>query len=428
MNNKVLIATYYWPPSGGSGVQRFLKFCKYLPDFGVDPTVLTVANPTYPIIDQSLSEEVPEGIKVFKTKSYEPFSLYAKLAGSDTDAASNPTQALNSDDWKSKIATWIRANVFIPDARFGWLFTARKKAVEIVKKEDINAVITTGPPHSTHFIGKYVRRHCEVQWIADFRDPWSDVYYNQLLPRTELMKSADRNLELSVLKNADQVSVVSPSMVEIQEDIYPRSYSLITNGFDPDDFDNTSEELAAYDYESFTIRFVGSVREAAIPDGIFAALSRLPDELDICLEFIGNVHPRVLTLIKEYGIEDRVTIQSYKPHKDAVKAMQAADLLLLSISKTENSELIITGKLFDYLGAQTPILFIGTTKGDAASIIKETQQGVCFEHSDFAGIQNYLRQVVEDPDQLPEMGLDSDMRGHPYSRISLTKKLADLLK
>lgn len=427
MTHKVLIATYYWPPSGGSGVQRFLKFCKYLPQLGIKPTVLTVSNPTYPIIDESLSEEVPSTVEVHRTKSFEPFKIYAALSGSDTDSATKPTQALKGEDWKSKVATWVRANLFVPDARLGWLFTARREALEIVREKDIDSIITTGPPHSTHFIGKYVRRNTGIQWIADFRDPWSDVYYNQLLPRTSVAQSVDKNLERSILQESDEVVVVSPSMIDRQSDVLDREYQLITNGFDPDDFNNSAEELASYTYSPFTIRFVGSVREAAIPTGIFKALARLDDELDICLEFIGNVHPQVQKLVEDYGIEDRVSFKSYIPHKEAVKAMQASDLLLLSISKTENSEQIITGKLFDYLGAQRPILFMGTTRGDAARIIRQTGQGVCFEHEDYDEIFRYLDQVVRDPDQLPTMALKTYEK-HPYSRITLTEKLASLIK
>ncbi len=424
----VLIVTYYWPPSGGSGVQRFLKFCKYLPRFGVTPTVLTVSNPTYPIIDRSLSEEVPEEVNVYRSRSYEPFQLYAKLSGKSTSEASKPTQALRSNKWSARMASWIRANIFIPDARYGWVFTARRKALKVIQKENIDAIITTGPPHSTHFIGKYVNRKTGIRWIADFRDPWSHVYYNQVLPRTRPALYIDRKLERSVLTKADEVIVVSPSMRKIQRTIYDRRYHMIPNGFDPEDFQQSPDELTPYHDHRFTIRFTGSVREAAIPSGMFKAISMLSEPDKVLLEFIGNVHPKVREQIKKFGIASSVSIQSYIPHKEVVKAMRASDLLLLSISKTEHSELILTGKLFDYLGSGTPILFMGTTSGDAAHIIQETGQGVCFEHDDAESIRTYLEKVIRDPDQLPRSNIQSSLTDHPYSRITLTSQLIDVIK
>jgi len=422
---KVLIATYYWPPSGGAGVQRFLKFCKYLPQFGIQPTVLTVENPTYPILDKSLGKEIPSGVEIVKTRTYEPFSIYSAITGKDKSEATKPTITLKSKGWKSQLSRWIRANVFIPDARVGWTFTAKSKALELIQQQSFDAIITTGPPHSTHFIGKHVKKKAGIRWIADFRDPWSEIHYNQVLPRTSMAEALDRSLEKSVLKIADVVIVVSPSMREMLRKTVARTYHLIPNGFDPSDFDQNIPNPPQNDI--FTIRFVGSVREAAIPNALYEAMAQLPDTLNYRLEYIGNVHPEVKKIIKQLGLQDHVSFTPYVPHEEAVRAMQNADLLLLSISKTRNAELILTGKLFDYMGARRPILFIGPTQGDAASIIKELGIGSCFEHGDVAGLKNYLSNVIQIKGSLKIQSLSNKLEEHPYSRIILARKLTELL-
>lgn len=422
---KVLIVTYYWPPSGGAGVQRFLKFCKYLPKFDIDPSILTVANPTYPILDSSLEREIPPDTKIYKTRTIEPFSIYSKLTGTNKSEATKPTIALKPKGWKSKISIWIRANLFIPDARLGWTFSAKSKAFELMNKFHFDAIITTGPPHSSHFVGKYLKKKTGVRWIADFRDPWSEIHYNQVFPRISLAKVLDRKFEKSVLKNADEVVVISTSMKNIQQQVVKRDYRVIPNGFDPDDFDIHGSK--SNQNEVFTIRFVGSVREAAIPEALYKALAKLPDNLDFRLEYIGNVHPHVKEIVSALRLQDKVIFKPYVPHAEAVRAMEQADLLLLSISKTVNAKLILTGKLFDYIGARRPILFIGPTDGDAAKIIKDLKIGTCFEHGDVSGLYKYFIELLGHETKIKKIK-SLDLQKHPFSRITLTRQLADLIK
>jgi glycosyltransferase involved in cell wall biosynthesis len=425
--NKVLIVTYYWPPSGGAGVQRILKFAKYLPHFGIEPVILTVENPTYPIIDESLALNIPEGIKVFKTKSLEPYSIYAYFMKKPVSEIAKPTIILkDAKNWKNRVGTFIRANFFIPDARVGWTLYAKSKAKEIVSKYDIETVITTGPPHSTHFVGKYLKKTKNLKWIADFRDPWSEIHYNQFLPRTILAKKIDLSYEKTILKNADEVIVVSNSMAKLQNDIYPRKYRVITNGFDPDDFEEIKHE--GYSNEIFTIRHVGSIGETSVPYNFFEALSQLDNKFNYRLEFIGNVHPNIQQLIDKYGLNDKIFIKPYLPHRQAIKAMQESDLLLLVIPNTRNNELILTGKLFDYIGSQTPIMLIGPCRGDAALIIDELRQGNCFEHKDTKSMCHFLSKLLGDRLYSESKSVISDVENHSYSRVTLTSKLADLIQ
>jgi len=427
MTNKLLIVTYYWPPSGGAGVQRVLKFTKYLPDFGIEPFILTVENPTYPIVDESLEEEVPDGLNVFKTRSFEPFSLYARLAGKSTNEIAKPTSEISTNEsLLGRAAAWIRANFFIPDARLGWQITACKKAAKLVKRFNIQTVLTTGTPHSVHFTGLYLKKKYPLKWIADLRDPWSQIHYNQHLPRTTLASKIDIHFEQKVLKSADEILVVSPSMAELQNNIYNRTYQIIPNGFDPVDFQQETPSNTQND--RFTIRYVGSLSETMIPETLIKVLGDLKQSHTFRLEFIGNVHPKINQLISTHQLESYVSIDGYQPHRQAVQIMQTADLLLVLIPEVEHNELILTGKLFDYLAAKKPILLLGPPHGDAAAIIDELQCGASVPFNDYKQMYELLKNAIEKYPKPMTPISNFSLEDHPYSRISLSKQLAALIK
>lgn len=425
MKKKVLIITYYWPPSGGAGVQRFLKFVKYLPQFDIEPYVLTVENPTYPIRDKSLADEVPEWLNVFTSKTIEPFAFYAKFTGKPIEDSTKPTIELNSSNWKNKIGTWIRANLFLPDARIGWYFTARKKALSIIEEHDIDAVITTGPPHSVHLIGKHIKKKCDIRWIADFRDPWTQIYYNQSLPKTSLAQALDKKMEQWVLTRADDVMVISPSMEKFQKAITNRSYHIIPNGFDHEDFKNLKQRTKNAD--SIIIRHVGNIGELSVPYSLFKALSKLPADNRIKVEFIGNVHSEIPLLINRYGLQNRVEIKSYIPHDQAIQAMNDADLLLLIIPACRNNELILTGKLFEYIGTQNPVIFIGPD-GDAKNILQDLGNNSFFSHKDTQGLKELLLQINGGEFENPDLSSPKNLKNHPFSRFQLAEKLSQIIK
>ena len=428
MSRNVLLITYYWPPSGGAGVQRMLKFAKYLPRFKVKPYILTVSNPTYPVYDESLKEDIPPEAAIYTSKSLEPFQLYGFLAGKTKQDVAQPTTALKqTKSLSAKAARWVRGNLFIPDARAGWLLTARKKALDLVQQYGIEAVITSGPPHSVHFAGSYLKKKAGVRWIADFRDPWTRIHYNQVLPRTSIAKNIDLKLERSILQKADEVLVVSPAMANIQEQIQNRSYQVIPNGFDPDDFRVISQEKSTSTSPKLTIRHVGSVSENSVPGGFFRALAEMGVKNSLNVEFVGSIHTGVMEQVSAFGLEAIVTHVPYLPHDEAIAKMQSADMLLLSIPKVENNELILTGKLFDYLAARKPILLLGPEKGDAAKIINELQAGTATGHGEITKIKTILAKAIqkypEPLHKIPKFSLDD----HPYSRIQTAKKLSELL-
>ena len=419
----VLIITYYWPPSGGSGVQRPLKFSKYLPSFGYKPIVFTSANPTFAQIDESLLSEIPEETEVFTRKGFEPYSIYGKLKGTSAKQAANQTSSFkDGGGFVSKFAAWIRGNLFIPDARVFWSLSARNEALKLIDDLGIKDIITTGPPQSLHLIGLYLKQNRpDINWIADFRDPWSFVFYNEVFQKTALSRAIDESLEQKVLKQADEVILVAPGMKRLYEELFNRDYKVITNGFDHSDFPDSAKA----ENEVFTIRYIGLLAESYDLGPLFDVLLRLKGKIKFRFEFIGQVHNKVHEYIKRTGLNDHVHIRDYVPHDEAIKEMQTADLLLFILPNAHNHPYILSGKLFEYIASTTPILHIGNNTGDAADVIEDLSAGKNFKANELEQILDYIIQLNQKRKHARNVQISKD---HPYSRYSLTKQLTALFK
>ena len=349
------------------------------------------------------------------------------LTGKTDKEVSTPSTAFSNDgSLLKKIGIWIRANFFIPDARIGWIPFAFKKAETIISEYGIEQVITTGPPNSTHLIGlKLKTKYPDLNWIMDMRDPWSQIFYNQHLPRTDRASKKDISLEKKCLTKADEVIVVSDSMNKVQQSVFDRHYHTITNGFDHEDFELTNDKRNP---DALSIKYVGSMTEAAIPHSFFKALSSLDDDLrkKIKVSFFGSFNEKVKEIINRYELQDLISYHGYIPHKAAKKEMQTADLLLLVIPDTEDNELIITGKIFDYIGAQKPILCIGPKNGDASNLITENNVGKNFKYEDQEPITEFLIDQLSGNEYRYQVW-EKDFKLHPFSRFSLTGKLKELI-
>ncbi|MBL4624026.1 MAG: glycosyltransferase [Flavobacteriales bacterium] len=274
---KVLIFTYHWPPGSGPGVQRFLKFCKYLPEFGWEPIVVTVKDGSYPSIDHTLIDDIPENLKVHKTKTFEPFTIYNALRGKKGKSVS--VGLIGIKDSKSpiqKLSMHIRANYFIPDARKGWKSYAIKEAKEIVEKEKIDLIITTGPPHSTHLIGLDLQAKHTIPWVADMRDPWTEIHYNKDLPRSEKTKKKDLELERKVLSAANHVITVSDGLKE-QLIKYNSAASVVYNGYDEDDYKSQEKHQT----EKFTLSYIGNLKPNQHIKSLWKVLAELCEENEL---------------------------------------------------------------------------------------------------------------------------------------------------
>ena len=370
--NKVLIITYYWPPASNPGVQRSLKFCKYLHEFGWKPYILTVKNGNPQSYDKSLLKDIPEGINVYRTKPREPFELYNRLTCKTGKSIFVGPVAMESTSLIKRLSMYIRANLFIPDARKGWNKFAKKAAKRIIKQEGIDAIVTTGPPHSTHLTGLYLKKRIGIPWLADLRDPWTNIYYNEYFPRTKKTCKKDKKLENEVLQTADHVTVVSPGLKK-EFGARANDISVIYNGFDETDVFEKKQSKT----NRFTLAFIGNFLPTENISNIWKAIAELKSEVmgfadyfRLCLT--GNIDSGVIDALEKYTIADLAIVQSYVDHNEATKKMAAANMLLFIVPRTKNNKPIITGKLFEYIASRTPILSVGPLNGDASKILEET--------------------------------------------------------
>lgn len=427
---QLLFISYYFPPSGGPGVQRTLKFVKYLPQFGWQPTVLTVdpKHASYPNVDTSLEAEVPSGVEVIRTKSWDPYSNYARLMGKSKDEVVGVSFAGESDPGPlQKVGRWIRANIFIPDARVGWVPFALTKARSVLQKQHFDAVVTTGPPHSTHLIGLRLaggRGVPQIPWLADFRDPWTQSDYYQDLPVTRIALAADRRLEQRVLSKANRVVVRSPTMKRMLRSQVARDYELVMNGFDPADFDDSTYARG----DGIVIRHLGNMPAARNPDALWRALRRLEDiRGDVRVELVGSVDPVIVQAAEQQGVGAHVTVGPYVDHAEAIRLMKSADILLLVVNNVKGAEGIMTGKLFEYMAAGRPVLGIGPVDGDAAEAIGRVSAGEMFDYDDAAGVSRFLAEYVDAVRSGKIVTGASWEASQAYSRVSQCKDLSEIL-
>jgi glycosyltransferase involved in cell wall biosynthesis len=423
---KVLIITYYWPPSGGGGVHRWLKFTKYLRSFGWEPIILTASENEIPVKDNSLLQEIPENIKTHRVPIWEPYSLYKALVGKNKKSKiySGFIEENKSRAWSQKLAIYIRSNFFIPDARMFWIRPVVKYLVNYLKNNHVDVIVSTGPPHTTHLIGQKIHRKTKIPWVADFRDPWTDIdYYEQL----NLSKWADRKhkrLEKEVLLSASRIVAISNSM---REDFITSSERkdvlLINNGYDPSDFKEPAEKMDS----RFSIIHLGSMNKDRNPEILWKALSELsknnPEFNDhLQIKLIGNVDYSILESLENYNLSKFLKKEEYLPHNVAIEEMRSSQILLLPINNTKNSKGILPGKFYEYMAAKRPILAIGPLDSDCAELLKETGSGEIFDYNDFNGLKNqvmsWFLQYQKNQLSIKPKGVDE------YSRKNLVGKYA----
>lgn len=389
---RVLIIAYYFPPSGGSGVQRALKFVKYLPAFGWEPVVLTVdpQSAAYPDLDPEMESDIPDGIQVHRTDSWDPYRIYAGFTNKTKESA--VSVGFLSDKpitVREKVARWIRANLFIPDARVGWYFYAIKQAQALVASGEIDAVFTTGPPHSTHLIGRAVQRKHNLPWIADFRDPWVDIDFLDELPMSSFARQRNEKFEKSVLDESSTVLTISPQMQEAFEQKTETPCVTVYNGYDDTDF---QQNITASD-NHFVIAHVGNMNAARNPQALWKAIAdaRKDGALSkLKIKLVGNVDGEVNQMLSRFSLETLTDRIEYCPHSEAVAEMKRSNMLMLPINNVFSARGIITGKIFEYMAAGRSILGIGPIDGEAARVLNETNTGQMFDFEDQAGIQSYL--------------------------------------
>ncbi|MDX5348234.1 MAG: glycosyltransferase family 4 protein [Hymenobacteraceae bacterium] len=429
---KVLIVTYYWPPSGGAGVQRCLKFVKHLPEFGIEPTVVTVKEDeaSYPVIDNSLQQDVPDNVRVIRTSTTEPFEYYKKLTGKKEIPFGGFANDKN-ESFTQKIFKFLRGNLFIPDPRVGWNRHALKAIKKLLKEEQFDAVITSSPPHSTQLIGlKLKKKFPDLKWIADMRDPWTDIYYYNELNHTALAKKLDASYEKDVIQHADAMMVVSDDMKRMflnkAVTISPDKIQVVPNGFDEADFVYPS----APSKDEFIITYTGTITEVYNIEAFLKALATVRQQnpqIKYKLRFVGKIAQQVLRQIQQAGLEPVTEIVPYVPHEESIQYMMQSTMLLMAIPDVPNNFGIVTGKLFEYLASNKPIICIGPIHSDVDAIIDECGAGRVFHYAAYDVMVDHLMQMSQSWKINPNLDLPFINYNH-YSRRALTEKLAKLIK
>ncbi len=419
---KVLIITYYWPPAGGSGVQRWLKFVKYLQSFGIEPVVYTVQNPNYVIVDDSLLNEVPKNIKILHQSIFEPNNILYFFNKNNTKQS---VGFLNSNpSFLGKIVQYIRANYFIPDARKFWMKPSVKFLKKFLSENKVDAIITTGPPHSMHLIGLQLKKQLGVKWIADFRDPWTEIDYFEQLPLTKKSIKKHHQLEKAVLQEADTILVVGKTM---EENFKPFSTNIhvITNGFDT----IAINKKLVLDTQ-FSITHIGLMNADRNPKTLWKVLSEICEENkqfqeDLIIKLIGKIADETDKSLKQYPML-KVHKIGYVSHQKVKKYQQKAQVLLVVINNVKSAKGIITGKIFEYLQAKRPILAIGPTNGDLAEILKETNAGTIVYFDDELQLK---KEILELYKSFKEGKLISESKNiDQFHRKNLTEKLSKIIK
>ena len=427
--HKVLIITYYWPPSGGAGVQRWLKFVKYLRDFGWEPVIYTPSNPEFPVIDDSLANDIPAGIEVIRVPIWEPYEFYKKITGKKSTSKINSGFLNNkkSPGLLEQLSVWIRGNLFIPDARKFWIKPSVRFLIKYLNDNHVDAVVSTGPPHSMHLIALGIKERLNIPWLADFRDPWTDIDYYKDLKICAFADKKHKNLELKTIKGCSAMVVVSSDMKENYEKMGGNNVHLITNGFDPDDME-VHEVVRDI---KFSIAHIGTLPPSRNLTVLWHALSELSESLpnfenDLEIKLVGKVDKSVIDDLSMLNLSDRLNRIEYVSHDKVATLMKQSAILLLAINKdSPNAKGILTGKFFEYLVSGRPILAIGPTDGDLARILKASEAGDIAEYDD-------LEQIKKIVATLYEKYLRNDLTNNPkgierYARKNLTAELAAIL-
>jgi len=421
----LLIITYYWPPAGGPGVQRWLKFVKYLPDFGIQPIVYVPKNPTYPILDEVLQKDVPDQAIILKNKIFEPYQLAGFFSKNVTQKISSGIiPAVKKQTYLQRFLLWIRGNVFIPDARYLWVKPSVAYLKKYILENQIETIVTSGPPHSLHLIGLHLKKELNVKWFADFRDPWTTIGYHKSLRLSSFAEKKHKQLEFEVLNSADTIIVTSKTTKEEFKALTSRPIEVITNGYD---VENIPKQILD---EKFTLAHIGSFLSERNPKLLWEVVSELINEnqsfaTHFELKLIGKVSQEILDSIAIVQLESYVNNLGYVSHQEALEHQRKSQVLLLIEIDSPQTKSIIPGKIYEYLVSERPIIAIGPKDSDFAEIITSTNTGVFFTYDEKEKLKktilSYFELYLEKKLNVFPVGLQQ------YSRKNLTERLAKLL-
>lgn len=424
---RVLIITYYWPPSGGSGVQRWLKMSKYLPENGWQPVIYTADDAEYPVEDQSLMSDVAPEAEVIRRPIVEPYTFYKKFLGikkGEKVKAGFINEGIKKTGWKESLSVWLRGNLFIPDARCWWIKPSVRYLKKYLKEHPVDVIISTGPPHSMHLIASTLHKKLNIPWVADFRDPWTDIDYYKDLKLTRRSDRKHHRLEKQVLSEATRVVTVGWDCAKGLESHGAKDVMVITNGYDETSVKTFPETSPKQANKVFTMSHIGIIGANRNPEIFWETISEL--DLPMKIRLIGQIDNSVIESIKRNNIEKYVEIIQYIPHNQVIAEQQKSDVLLLFVNNTPNAKGILTGKIFEYMASGRPILCIGPEDGDSARILNETQTGVTVDFNDKEKMEATILEFFNKSKENQSVTVDIS-KVEKYSRKNLTKEYAQLL-
>lgn len=430
---RVLVVSYYWPPTGGSGVQRWVKFSKYLPAQGWQPVIYTPENPEQLARDESLLSDIPECAEILKTPIFEPYEIYRRLTGRKKAGASggevNPLNA-RKKSFTAKLAVWVRGNFFVPDPRVSWVRPSVKFLKKYLLEHPVDAIVTTGPPQSMHLIGlglkKALGSACP-RWIVDFRDPWTEMFYFKHMGLWPLAERKHRRLEQKVLDGCDAIISVTPL---VQKDFQAKTSTpvhLITNGFDPDDF--SSEAVPRVEGE-FRMTHTGLFASDGNPLELWKVLAQKCAEdpefrAALRIRLAGKVDGEIIAAVKAAGLGDNLCDLGYLPHDKTSMEQRQADILMLPLRQEPEYRKVLPGKIFEYLAARRPVLGIGQEDGAAATVLSDCRAGEMYDWDRTEQLRAFVDREWLRWRAGYDASIDSDISG--YSRPALTQKLLELI-
>lgn len=432
---KVLIVAYYFPPSGGPGVQRVLKYVQYLRDFGWEPVVLTVRDGNFPARDESLLAEIPEGVKVIRTEIFEPYDLYRKLTGKGKGVAID-VNTIRKEGAKisasERLAEFVRATLFIPDARIGWLNAAVKAGMEAIRELKIDAIYSSSPPYTCALIARALKRKSGLPWVAGFRDPWTGFITTP--KRWVIPARIDRMLEHAVFREASAVEVAWVGITKDAVGKYPglplSKFHHLPNGFDSADF--PSVDPASRTDQRFTVTYTGSMYGRRNPYEFLKAVEHLVhrgevDPARIRLRFIGRFGEEVMEMFRASDVHDAVEVVGYMAHRESVAQLLLSDALLLVVDECDESEEVVPGKVYEYIGSGRPVIAVAPEKSAIAELIAETRSGYVAHQSNLPGIAAAFLALYRDHVNGTETLVPDREAIDRYERRNTTGQLAALL-
>ena len=430
---RVLIITYYWPPTGGSGVQRWVKFAKYLPSLGWQPVIYTPENPEQLAVDHSLEKEIPEGVEIIKTHITEPYELYKKFlhkSGHTKEAVEvNPVNAQNKS-LAQKAAMWVRGNLFRPDPRCLWIRPSVKFLKKYLEEHPVDLIVSTGPPQSMHLIGRRLSMQTGLPWIADFRDPWTKIFYFKHLSMTKATERWHHRMEKKVLDDATAVVAVSPLVQQEFQTMTQTPVELITNGYDECDFpDGKCEEATGGPDRDFVIAHTGLFAADGNPTVLWDVLAEKCNKDEnfkklLKIKLIGKTDAQIISSIKDSGLGENLIDMGYQPHAAAISAQRTASLLILPLRKEPEYKAVLPGKLFEYLASWRPVLGIGQPDGAMSMILNTTKTGVVLNWEDRKSVSRFIDYCWKRHLEGALTVEDADISR--FTRLNLTRQMAAL--